>query len=113
MIKIYHNTRCGKSREGLALLQQSGKDFETINYLVNPPTKMQLQEIIKKLGIKPMDLIRKSETIWKELYQGKLLDDQGLVDAMVSHPILIERPIVINGDQAVVARPAEKILTII
>jgi len=113
MIKIYHNPRCSKSRQGLAILEASGKSFETIKYLENNLTSVELQDIIIKLGIKPIDLIRKNEAIWKSEYKGKSLTDNEIIAAMVNHPKLIERPIVINDDKAVVGRPPEAIKDII
>ena len=113
MIKIYHNPRCAKSREGLDILEKSGKDFEIVKYLENIPSKKELKEIIKFLGIKPEQLIRKKEAVWKENFKGKVLSDQELIEAMVSNPKLIERPIVIVGNKAVVGRPPQNILEII
>ncbi|SDS96282.1 arsenate reductase (glutaredoxin) [Winogradskyella sediminis] len=113
MIKIYHNPRCSKSRQGLAILEASGKSFETIKYLENNLTSVELQDIIIKLGIKPIDLIRKNEAIWKSEYKGKSLTDNEIIAAMVNHPKLIERPIVINDDKAVIGRPPEAIKDII
>lgn len=113
MIKIYHNPRCRKSREGLEVLEQSGQDFEVIKYLDKVPTEDELKEIIGYLGISPIELVRKNEAIWKEHYKGKELSDAEIVAAMVKHPKLIERPIVINGKKAVIGRPAEKINTLL
>lgn len=113
MIKIYHNPRCSKSRLGLAALEASGKEFEIIKYLEDELSSKTLGYIISKLGIKPIDLVRKNEAIWKSDYKGKTLTDQELIEAMVKHPKLIERPIVINGDKAVIGRPTEAILEII
>ena len=113
MIQFYHNSRCGKSRDGLAILQESGKDFTTINYLETPPSESELEDIIKKLDIRPIDLVRKNESIWKEQFKDRELDDKAIIDAMVKHPILIERPIVINGTRATIGRPPLKILAII
>lgn len=113
MIQIYHNSRCTKSRNGLALVEESGKEFEIIKYLENVPTKKELQEILKKLGMKPLELIRKSETIWKENFKNKTLSDDEILNAMLEFPILIERPIVINGDKAVIGRPESNITAII
>ena len=113
MIIIYHNNRCRKSRQGLQLLETSGKDFKIIKYLENVPTKEELSAIIDKLGIPPIDLVRKNEAVWKESYKGKDLTDDELIDAMVAHPKLIERPIVINNEKAVIGRPPEKISDII
>ncbi|TXG39791.1 arsenate reductase (glutaredoxin) [Seonamhaeicola maritimus] len=113
MIKIYHNNRCSKSRLGVAALEESGKDFEIVKYLENVPSKEELQEIINLLGIKPIELVRKNEAIWKQNYKGKDLTDSEIISAMVENPKLIERPIVINGNKATIGRPTEKILDII
>lgn len=113
MIKIYHNNRCRKSREGLALLEESGKDFEVVNYLENIPSTRELQKLIKLIGISPLDLVRKNEAIWKENYKGKSLTDEEVIAAMILNPKLIERPIVVNGDKAVIGRPKELISDIL
>ena len=113
MIKIYHNPRCRKSREGLTLLENSGKDFEVIKYLETPVTESELKDVIALLNISPMDLVRKNEAIWKSDFKGRVLSDTEIINAMVSNPKLIERPIVINGTKAVVGRPPEQILTIL
>ncbi|WP_299335292.1 arsenate reductase (glutaredoxin) [uncultured Psychroserpens sp.] len=113
MIKIYHNPRCRKSREGLDLLENSGKDFEVIKYLDEPISEAELKNIVSLLGISPLDLVRKNEAIWKSDYKGKDLSDAQVINAMVSNPKLIERPIVINGKQAVIGRPPATILDII
>ena len=109
MIKIYHNPRCGKSREGLSILEKSGKQFEIIKYLEDIPTKAELKEVISLLNISPEKLVRKNEAIWKELFKDKSLTDEAIVDAMIAHPKLIERPIVINGNKAIIGRPPERI----
>ena len=113
MIKIYHNPRCRKSREGLQILEESGKDFEIVKYLENTPTKEELSDIIELLGIKPIDLVRKNESIWKENYKNKQLSDNEIITAMIENPKLIERPIVVNKDKAIVGRPPENIKKII
>jgi arsenate reductase (glutaredoxin) len=113
MIQIYHNSRCGKSRECLAFLENLGQKYEIIKYLEDIPTFDKLKEIIKKLGIKPIDLVRKKEEIWIENFKDKSLSDDDIILAMISNPILIERPIVINGDKAIIARPLEKVNSII
>jgi len=112
-MKIYHNLRCSKSRQGLAILQESKLSFETINYLEAPVTIKELTEIIKLLGISPIDLVRKNEAIWKENYKGKKLSDYEIIMAMAENPKLIERPIVINNGKAVIGRPPELIKTIL
>jgi len=113
MIQIFHNPRCSKSRLGLTLLEEAKVDFEIIKYLDNPPTIRELTSIIKKIGIKPIELVRRNEAIWKEHYKGKNLTDADVITAMADHPKLIERPIVINGEKAVVGRPTELIKDII
>lgn len=109
MIKIYHNPRCTKSRQGLAVLEASGKEFETIKYLDNPLTVSELSDLIKLLGIDAIQLVRKNEAIWKENYRGKDLTDTEIVTAMAQNPKLIERPIVVFGKKAVIGRPTENI----
>lgn len=113
MIKIYHNPRCSKSRQGLAIIEKSGKEFEIIKYLENIPSEKELSNIIKMLGISPIQLVRKNEKIWKENYKGKELSDLEIIAAMVQNPKLIERPIVINNNKAVVGRPPENIVSIL
>jgi len=113
MIRIYHNNRCSKSRFGVKALEESGKQFEIVKYLEDVPTKKELKHIIKLLGISPIELVRKNEKIWKENYKGKTLSDDDIIEAMIANPKLIERPIIINGDKAVIGRPTEKILEII
>ncbi|MEO9570179.1 MAG: arsenate reductase (glutaredoxin) [Polaribacter sp.] len=113
MIKIYHNPRCSKSRQGLAILEDSKKEFEIVKYLETIPTKKELTEIIKMLGISPIQLVRKTEKVWKEEFKGKEISDSEIIEAMIQNPKLIERPIVINNKKAVIGRPPENILTII
>jgi arsenate reductase (glutaredoxin) len=113
MITIYHNPRCGKSRDCLALLETSDKKFEIIKYLETPLTFSELKEIIHKLNIGPIELIRKNETIWKENFKGKVLTDSEIIQSMVDYPILMERPIVVYKDKAIIARPLEKVNEII
>lgn len=113
MIKIYHNNRCSKSRCGIEILEESGRDFEVVKYLDNIPSKKELKTIINLLGIKPIDLVRKNEAIWKSDFKGKTLSDTDIIEAMANHPKLIERPIVINGNKAVIGRPPERILDIL
>ncbi len=113
MIKIYHNPRCRKSREGLAIVESSGKDFEIINYLEEVPTKKELREVLGYLSSSPVQLVRKNEAIWKEKYKGRILSDEQIIDAMIKYPKLIERPIVIKGNRAVIGRPAETIIELL
>ncbi len=113
MIKIYHNPRCSKSRQGLEILKNSKKEFEIVKYLEEIPTEKELTEIIKLLDITPFQLVRKTEKIWKENYKGKELSDSEIIKAMVANPKLIERPIIINNNKAVIGRPPENIISII
>lgn len=115
MIKIYHNPRCSKSRQGLEILKESGQDYEVIQYLKEPISKDDLKEIIKLLNIKPIALVRKNEKIWKESFKSKAdeLSDEDIIEAMIENPKLIERPIVINGEKAVIGRPPEDIKEIL
>ena len=107
MITIYHNSRCTKSREGLALVEQTDKPFLIRKYLEDPFTKEELTSVIEKLGIPPIELVRTKEKIWIEDYKGKDLTDKDIIEAMLLHPKLIERPIVVNGNKAIIARPKE------
>ncbi|MCL6266113.1 arsenate reductase (glutaredoxin) [Flagellimonas myxillae] len=109
MIKIYHNPRCRKSREGLEYLENSGEPFEVVRYLDNVPTMDELATLIEYLGIPPEALVRKNEAIWKEQFKGKNLSDSEIIEAMVQHPKLIERPIIVKDKKAVIGRPADKI----
>ena len=109
MISIYHNPRCSKSRQTLAILQENSQDFEIVDYLKTPPTNEQLRSVLSKLGMKPIELIRKNEALFKQKYKGSDLNDDEWITVMVNNPILIERPIVVNGDKAVLGRPPENI----
>lgn len=112
-MKIYHNPRCSKSRESLHLLEEKGVKVKVIHYLKTPPTREELEEIIQKMGIQPLDLIRKNEAIFKENYKGKILSDNDWIEAMMAHPKLIERPIFVNGKKAIIGRPPSLVLTIL
>jgi len=113
MITIYHNPRCSKSREGVCLLEEKGIEFETFRYLDEKITKRELKSLLKKLKIKPIELIRTKEELWKNNYAGKQLADDELIAIMINNPVLIERPIIVNGNKAVIGRPIEKIFEII
>ena len=112
-MKIYHNPRCSKSRQTLTLIQEKEKEVEIIEYLRNPPTFEDLEVILVKLAISPIDLIRNKEEIWKEEYKGKELKDDQIIQVMVDNPKIMERPIVINGIKAIIGRPPENVLEII
>lgn len=112
-MKIYHNPRCSKSRQGLAILKDAKVDFEIIEYLKTPPTEKEIKGILTKLQIEPIDLVRKNEAIWKENYKGKELSNDQIIKAMAENPKLIERPIVIHNNKAVLGRPPENISSLI
>ena len=109
MIQVYHNNRCGKSREAIKIVEASGKEFEIIKYLEKPPTFDELELLLKKLNYQPLDLVRQKESIWTERFKGKKLSNEEIIKALVENPILIERPIIILKDKAIVARPTEKL----
>ena len=108
MITIYHNPRCSKSRECNLFLETSGKEVQVINYMKTPFNFNSLNKVIGFLNITPLELVRKNEQIWKDNYKGKELSDDEIITAMVENPKLIQRPIVVNGNKAVIARPLEK-----
>ena len=109
MITIYHNPRCGKSRECLAFLETSNQSIEVIKYLENPLSFNELENLIQKLNISPIELIRTKESIWIEKYKGKNISYKEIIQSMVEYPILMERPIVVLGNKAILARPLENI----
>ena len=111
---IWHNPRCSKSRQALALLRDKGIEPEIVEYLKTPPDEATLRATLGKLGVAPRDLLRKGEAAYKTLGLGEAsLSDDALIAAMVEEPILIERPVVIAGDDAVVGRPPEAVLRLI
>lgn len=113
-IQILHNPRCSKSRQTLALLEEKGIEPEIIKYLDTPPTATELKDILQKLNISARDLLRKGEDDYKDLnLADPTLSDDQLIQAMVSHPKLIERPIVIKDGQAKIGRPPESVLDIL
>ncbi|MEK7323077.1 MAG: arsenate reductase (glutaredoxin) [Pseudomonadota bacterium] len=113
-VTIYHNPRCGKSRETLALLREQGIEPVIVDYLNVPPDAAALKKLLAALQLKPRQLLRTKEKIYKSLgLDNPTLSDAGLIKAMVEHPLLIERPIVVAGGKAVLGRPPENVLDII
>lgn len=108
MLQIFHNTRCGKSRNCLALLESSGKEFEIVSYLTTPPKADELKNLLQKLNMTPIELIRQKEKIWVENYKGQNFTDQELITIIINNPILIERPILITEKKAIIAREEVK-----
>lgn len=110
-VRIYHNPRCSKSREALALLEQQGDELEVIHYIDTPPDSATLSELLKQLGCSAREMIRTSEDVYKELNLANPdLSEADLVQAMADYPRLIQRPIVVRDCQAVIARPPERVL---
>lgn len=112
-LTIYHNPKCSKSRETLALLEGRGIRPRVVEYLKAPPSAAVLSDIIARLGIRPESLVRKGEDIYKAKYAGKTLTDAQWIEAMVRDPILIERPIVVAGGRAAIGRPPERVLELL
>jgi arsenate reductase len=108
-MKIYHNPRCRKSRETLAIIEASGLEPEVIRYLDTPPDKEELAALVSMLGIKASELVRKGEQAYKDHYKGKSLTEEEWLEALARHPKLIERPIVVSGGRAVIGRPPENV----
>ena len=111
-VSIYHNPRCSKSRQTLMLLEERGITPEIIKYLDTPPSAQALVDVVKALGIKPWDLLRRNEAAFKDLQLAADAADEDVITAMLEHPILIERPIVIRGYRAVIGRPPEAVLSL-
>ncbi len=111
-MKIYHNPRCSKSRDTLKILLSKTNEITVINYLKNPMTFDELKNIIEKLSIQPIELIRKNESFWKENYKSKKLKNNEIIQIMLDKPKLMERPIVTNNKKAVIGRPPENVLSL-
>jgi len=112
-VTIYHNPRCSKSRQTLALIQEQGVETLIIEYLKNPPSESELDNLLTKLGKEPAELMRNGEDEYKEHFKGKQLSRAEAITLMATHPKVIERPIVVNGDKAAVGRPPESVLEIL
>jgi arsenate reductase len=112
-VTVYHNTRCSKSREACSILEEEGIKFETIEYLKTPPTQAKIKELLKMLGIKAEALVRKSEPLFKEKFAAKKLTETQWIKVLADNPILIERPIIVKGNKAIIGRPPEKVLELI
>jgi arsenate reductase len=108
-IKIWHNPKCSKSRNAMTLLEEKGISADVVKYLETTPSKEELKDVLKKLNMKASELLRTGEDIYKELNLKNVNDEEKLIEIMVQNPILIERPIIIKGDIAVIARPIENL----
>ncbi|OXB01766.1 arsenate reductase (glutaredoxin) [Flavobacterium oncorhynchi] len=109
MIQIYHNPRCGKSRNCLAFIDQTNQEYEIIPYLTETPSFSELKELLEKLNLQPAELVRTKEKIWIENYKEKTLTNDEIIQAMTDNPILIERPIVIKNGKAIIGRDLDKV----
>ena len=109
-MKIYHNPRCSKSRQTLSIIKEKTSNFEIIEYLKSPLTFKEITVLLSQLNIEPIELIRTQETIWKEKYQSKKMNNEELINSIIKHPKLMERPIVATNKKAVIGRPPENVL---
>jgi arsenate reductase (glutaredoxin) len=113
MVTIYHNPRCSKSREALDLLKESKEEITVIEYLKTPPTKQELEKLLSKLGIPAEELVRKGEELYKEKYKGKKISNSEWIKILTANPVLIERPVIIKGNQAIIGRPPVNVYKIL
>jgi arsenate reductase len=112
-MKIYHNPRCTKSREALKYLEEKGVEVEVIQYLKEVPTEKELEDLLMKLNLKPIQIIRRGEKIFKEKFRGAAFNDHEWIKIMVEYPKLIERPIIVKGNRAILGRPLQKVIDLI
>lgn len=112
-VTIWHNPRCSKSRQALALLEENGTEADVVKYLEATPSEAEIRDVLKKLGIGARDMMRTKEDIYKELGLKTVEDEDALIQAMAENPKLIERPVVIMGDKAVIGRPPEKVVELV
>ena len=112
-VVIYHNARCSKSRSACEIVAGRGIEARIVEYLKTPPSRDELRAVLQKLGMEASELVRRGEEEYKQHYAGRTLTEDEWLDALIEHPILIERPIVVRGDHAVVGRPPEKVLELL
>lgn len=112
-ITVYHNTRCTKSREACSILEKKKIAFDTVEYLKTPLNAKELKDLLKKLGLKAGELVRKKEPLFQEKFASKKLTEAQWIKTMIQYPILIERPILVKGDIAIIGRPPEKVLELL
>lgn len=110
MIKVYHNSSCSKSRGACDILSERGVEAEVIEYLKNPPTEAEISDLLVKLNMKATDLVRKNEVMFKQKYAGKDYSEEEWINILSRNPVLIERPIIVMGDKAIIGRPPEKVI---
>lgn len=109
MITILHNNRCGKSRTALQFLESKGLDFKVRNYLEDPLSEVEIEDLLEKLDVSVHDIIRKNEDIWKEKFSETTYSDSELISILANYPKLLQRPIVIGDNKAIIARDLEKL----
>jgi arsenate reductase len=109
-VRLYHNTRCSKSRDVCSILEKTKVKTEVIEYLKTPPTQKQIKELLKMLGMKAEEIVRKGEPLFKENFGGKKITQTQWIKILAENPILIERPIIVKGDKAIIGRPPEKVI---
>ena len=112
-MKIYHNPRCTKSREALKYLEEKGVELEVIHYLKEVPTEKEIEELLMKLNLKPLQIIRRGEKIFKEKFMGAAFNDHEWIKIMTEYPKLIARPIVVKGNKAVLGSPLQKVIDLV
>jgi arsenate reductase (glutaredoxin) len=112
-LTVYHNVRCSKSRDVCTLLKKKKVKTEVVEYLKTPPTQKELKGLLKMLGMKASELVRTKEPLYKEKYEGKKISEAQWLKILSENPILIERPIIVKGDKAVIGRPTEKVLELL
>lgn len=110
---IWHNPKCSKSREALKLLEDKGGDYEVFKYLDTPPSRQEIVVLLEKLGLTARELMRTKEDLYKELGVAQIADEEKLIDLLAAHPKLIERPILIDGNRALIGRPVEKVIALL
>ncbi len=110
---IWHNPKCSKSREALKLLEDKGGDYEVFKYLDTPPSRQDIVVLLEKLGLTARELMRTKEDLYQELGVAQIADEEKLVDILAAHPKLIERPILIDGNRALIGRPVEKVIELL
>ena len=113
MIVVYHNPDCSKSNACLSFMETSKHDFTLVKYMDEPLSEVKLRQILDLLKFQPIELVRRHEKIWQDRFEGRDPSDQTIIDALLRYPELMQRPIVINGDKAVIGRPPERVLEIL
>ena len=112
-VRIYHNARCSKSRSTCALVAEKGREATVVNYLETPPDREELLWLLKMLGMTASQLVRRGEPVFQANFQGREMTEDEWLEALLAHPVLMERPIVVCGGRAVIGRPPERVLEIL